>query len=189
MARWRGLRTRPRMARVIHQDETHANWITVRVTGCGKALRMVLDEVLVRAELIYQTRQSTWKTPSACIKACDGCRHTISLTEMGAFRASANSAAFAVTLPFLVLMVWMASPMLFCRPCFDGIPEVCVPEIWPLPHETWLSLLACHLSFRGPPLLPDHALGLRIRSVVSLWGVGKKSPDEVGSRSGNLVVS
>ncbi len=32
----------------------------VRVIGLGKALRIDFDEVLVKAELMYQTRHSTW---------------------------------------------------------------------------------------------------------------------------------
>ena len=42
-----------------HHPETRANCIIVRVIGLGKALRMDLEEVLVRAELKYQIRQST----------------------------------------------------------------------------------------------------------------------------------
>ena len=55
-----GEKKRPRVAKAIHQEETQANWITVSVTGCGKTLRIVLEEVLVSAELKYQTIQRTW---------------------------------------------------------------------------------------------------------------------------------
>ncbi len=41
----------------MHHEDTKANWIRVRVMGLGKTLSMDLEEVLVRAELIYQTRQ------------------------------------------------------------------------------------------------------------------------------------
>lgn len=60
MAVCRGGKRRPRRAKVIHQEETQANWMTVRVMGWGKALRMVLEDVFVSAELMYQIRQRTW---------------------------------------------------------------------------------------------------------------------------------
>ena len=46
-------------ARKRHQPETKANCIIVSVIGLGKALRMDLEDVLVKAELKYQTRQRT----------------------------------------------------------------------------------------------------------------------------------
>lgn len=48
-----------RDAKKRHHPETKANCIIVRVIGFGKALSMDLEEVLVKAELKYQTRQST----------------------------------------------------------------------------------------------------------------------------------
>lgn len=98
--------------------------MTVRVIGWGKALRIVLEDVFVSAELMYQTRQRTWAFHQRVL-----CRHcagevTMSFTETGAFKASAISAALAVTLPFLVLIVLIASLMLFCRPCLDGVPVI-----------------------------------------------------------------
>lgn len=47
----------------------------------------------------------------------------MSLTETGAFKASASSAALALTLPFLVLIALIASLILFCRPCLAGVPD------------------------------------------------------------------
>lgn len=41
------------LAMVIQSDETKANWTRVKVAGLGKAFRMDLDEVLVRAEEVY----------------------------------------------------------------------------------------------------------------------------------------
>lgn len=41
----------------MHHEETKANWMRVRVMGFGKTLRIDLEEVLVKAELMYQTRQ------------------------------------------------------------------------------------------------------------------------------------
>lgn len=48
-----------RYAKKRHHPETKANCIMVRVIGFGKALRIDFDEVFVRAELKYQTRQRT----------------------------------------------------------------------------------------------------------------------------------
>ena len=42
-----------------HHPETKANCMIVRVIGLGKALRIDFDEVLVKAELKYQTRHRT----------------------------------------------------------------------------------------------------------------------------------
>ena len=46
--------------RMKHHSETEANWMMVKVAGFGKALRIDLDEVLVRAEVMYQTMQSAY---------------------------------------------------------------------------------------------------------------------------------
>lgn len=43
-------------------DETKPNWISVRVAGLGKELRIDFEEVLVKALEKYQTRQSAYKT-------------------------------------------------------------------------------------------------------------------------------
>ena len=45
-------------ARTKHHNETDANWIIVKVAGFGKALRIDFDEVLVKADVMYQTMQS-----------------------------------------------------------------------------------------------------------------------------------
>ena len=45
--------------------DTKANWTRVRVIGLGKAFKIDFDEVFVRAELVYQTRQRIY----ACISA------------------------------------------------------------------------------------------------------------------------
>ena len=47
-----------REVRIKHQADTEANWMMVRVAGLGKAFRIDLDEVLVRAEVIYQATHS-----------------------------------------------------------------------------------------------------------------------------------
>ena len=54
-------------AKNIHQVETKANWISVRVIGFGKALRIDLEEVLVNAEVKYHIRQRIW---SLCQMRC-----------------------------------------------------------------------------------------------------------------------
>ena len=55
-------------AKSTHQEDTKANWIRVRVIGLGKALRMDFEEVFVRAELMYQTRQSIYSSTSDTVK-------------------------------------------------------------------------------------------------------------------------
>lgn len=106
-------------ARRRHHPETNANCIIVRVIGLGNALSIDFEEVLVKAEVRYQIRQRT------CSKYQSGERntledtHTIVLTDIGAFNASASSCAFSLTLAFLLRMVLNASLRLFCRewPC------------------------------------------------------------------------
>ena len=49
-------------AKKKHQRETNANCMIVKVIGRGNAFRMDLEEVLVKAELRYQTKQSTFHT-------------------------------------------------------------------------------------------------------------------------------
>lgn len=43
-----------------HQIETNANWTIVSVIGIGKAFRMDLEDVFVRAEVKYHTRQRAY---------------------------------------------------------------------------------------------------------------------------------
>lgn len=45
-------------ANVKHHDDTQANCTIVRVIGFGKAFNIVLEDVLVRAEVMYQMIQS-----------------------------------------------------------------------------------------------------------------------------------
>ena len=45
----------------MHQEETKTNWIKVRVMGLGKTVRMDFEDVLVRAEEVYHTRQRTFR--------------------------------------------------------------------------------------------------------------------------------
>src|SRR5690349_9225399 len=73
----------------IHRNETKANWTRVRVAGISKALRMDLDEVLVRAEDVYHRRQRICQTESACSRREVQVEHTTSLGDTGARRASA----------------------------------------------------------------------------------------------------
>lgn len=41
--------------RKTHQKETSRNWITVKVTGFGNAVRIAFEEVFVRIDVAYQT--------------------------------------------------------------------------------------------------------------------------------------
>ena len=45
----------------MHQVETKANWMSVRVIGLGKAFRMDFEEVFVRAEDMYHIRHKIYK--------------------------------------------------------------------------------------------------------------------------------
>lgn len=47
-----------RYDRMRHQAETKPNWTIVKVIGFGSVVRISLDEVLVSAEVMYQTMQS-----------------------------------------------------------------------------------------------------------------------------------
>ena len=40
-----------------HHEHTNMNWIRVKVTGLGKAVRMAFDEVLDMIEVVYQMAQ------------------------------------------------------------------------------------------------------------------------------------
>lgn len=86
---------------------------------------------------------------------------TTSLGETGAFSASAISWAFWLILPFLVLMVLIASLKLFCRPCLVVDPNVVL-----LANPARLFLLGNHFSLCMPPVelgpksrLSDDSLG------------------------------
>lgn len=45
--------------RKTHQKETSRNWIMVKVTGFGRAVKMALEEAFVRIEVPYQKAQSS----------------------------------------------------------------------------------------------------------------------------------
>jgi hypothetical protein len=47
------------MASIKHQPDTKANWTVVRVMGFGRAVRMALEDMLVKMEVMYHTPQST----------------------------------------------------------------------------------------------------------------------------------
>ena len=85
---------------------------------------------------------------------------TMSLTDMGAFNASAISCALALTLPFLVLIVRIASLRLFCLPCLDG------PLLYPCDHVKRTSRFACHRSALGVRSRPGNTCGLEVLELV-----------------------
>lgn len=138
----------------------------VRVTGFGKAVKMALDEVLVKIDVAYQNPQ-----------------RTTSRKDTGALSDSAISRALSLTLAFLVLTVLIASLKLFCR---DFLP----PPSLPFAQDDQvllagsLCLRAGHRSLEcspgGSPLYRGFGLGPReIVSSPSLsiaWS----------SKSGNL---
>lgn len=51
-------KTDDRYERMRHHAETNPNWTIVRVIGFGSVVRISLDDVLVSAEVMYQTTQS-----------------------------------------------------------------------------------------------------------------------------------
>lgn len=53
-------KVRARPAEMMHQAETKANCMMVKVTGFGYTVRIDFEDVFVRAELKYQTRQRTF---------------------------------------------------------------------------------------------------------------------------------
>lgn len=87
-------------ANTKHHDETKANCMRVRVTGFGKALRIALEEVFDIADVVYQIAHNIWhRSVSLRFSVFDRVYPTISFGDIGAFRASAISCAFCVTLP------------------------------------------------------------------------------------------
>lgn len=174
---------RARNAKHRHHPETKANWIIVRVIGLGKALRMVFEEVLVRAELKYQIRQSTYY----------GCQlvhvsmpksPTEILRDTGALSASAISCAFSLTLALLIRMFLKALLILLCLPFSLGPTTL----RWSSPHARWLSFRACHPSlcstpfgFAGLNVLTDPLLRFSHSSYL-----GKFASDKEASRLGNF---
>lgn len=98
-------------------DETNPNCMSVRVAGFGKAIKIVFEEVFVRAEERYQIMQSVYVHQHTVKSGNGNWRPTISFGDTGAFRAPAISWAFALTLPFRERMVLNASVKLFCLPC------------------------------------------------------------------------
>lgn len=62
-----------RNAKKRHHPETKANCMMVKVIGLGKVLRIDFDEVLVKAELKYQTRHRIWKVVSVHKQECLSC--------------------------------------------------------------------------------------------------------------------
>ena len=112
--------------------------------------------------------------------------------ETGAFKASARSCAFALTLPFLVRIFLKASLRLFCLPCFEPDLPTC-PLVFS--HAKWLSRRCCHLSPGGAPFDFGRGFGLGVLAEVfvaspSSLDVVRESRDNRGcSKSGNLKVS
>ena len=48
---------RARAARNKHQEDTKANWTSVRVMGFGSAVRMALEEVFEKMDVMYHMPQ------------------------------------------------------------------------------------------------------------------------------------
>lgn len=99
----------------------------------------------------------------------------MSVGDSGAFSASAISCAFWLTLPFLVRIVLIASPKLFCLPCLvEG------PGGAPFAYTNRASFRGCHLS--AGTVLPFACVvweGLAVRDKLWLY-----SSSGIGMRSG-----
>lgn len=155
--------------RKTHQKETSKNCMTVKVTGLGRAVRMALEEVLVRIEVPYQNPQSM-----------------TNFKDTGAFKAWAISCAFSLMLALRVLTVLMASDKLFCLP---GRVSLNLPFE---AHEAQLfaveSLLAGHLSLEcspgGRPFGSGRGLGPRDMSSPSSTPSCSKGSVKSGNFSG-----
>lgn len=112
--------------------------------------------------------------------------------ETGAFKACANSCAFAPTLPFLVRIFLSASLRLFCLPCLEPDPTAC-PLVFP--HARWLSRRDCHLPPCSTPFDLGKGFGLGVLAEFFVASpssrcVIRESRDDSGcSKSGNLKVS
>jgi hypothetical protein len=159
-------------------DATKPNCMSVRVAGFGKAIKMLFEEVLVRADERYQIMQSVYDHQHTVKFGGDDWGRTISFGDTGAFKAPAISCAFALTLPFRERMVLNASVKLFCLPCT-------LPVGWyaalPVQDVGIGSLRVCHRS-KGDGVVPFEApLPLGGPCVWSSC-----SPINDGSMSGNF---
>jgi hypothetical protein len=123
-------------------EATKPNCTRVRVAGLGKELRMVFEEVLVKALDKYQMKQRIYGSVSKTCTVDGEGRRTTNLGETGALSASEISWMLALTLPFLVRIVLKASPKLFCLEC--PRPPVAQDEL-----GGPLSLRGCQRSLDG----------------------------------------
>lgn len=128
---------------------TKPNWISVRVAGFGKAIRIDFEEVFVRALEKYQMMQRIYIL-LADIYLCSWGSHTINLGDTGAFNAPPISCTFALILPLLVRNVLKASLKLFCLPCPPPVLACPFAQADPL---NVLSLLGCQRSAGAEPFI------------------------------------
>jgi hypothetical protein len=154
-----------RAARNIHHEETNPNCTSVRVIGLGRAVRMALEDVLEKMDVMYQIAQSV-----------------INLGDTGALSASVISWTFWLTLPFLVLIVRNASLKLFCLPCL--VAGACV-ALFKCPYLE--SLLGCHRSEEDVPFACG-GFGLGEREELSPCDSSSCVGSRSGWKAGNLKV-
>jgi hypothetical protein len=103
-------KTEARYAMMRHQMETDANCTIVNVTGFGNAVNIDFEDVLVNADVMYHAMQSAWmKLDRSPYTEQLPSKRTTSVYDIGAFKASANSCAFSVTLPLRARMFLKAS--------------------------------------------------------------------------------
>jgi hypothetical protein len=72
-------------------DATNPNCMSVRVAGFGKDIKMVFEEVFVRADERYQIMQSVYDHQHTVTFGDGDWRPTISFGDTGAFKAPAIS--------------------------------------------------------------------------------------------------
>lgn len=86
-----------------HHDDTNANCMMVSVAGLSKAVNIVFDEVLVKAEDQYHMTHNVYQADRQLPRFCHavsmglclgGLTHTMSFHETGARKAAATSCAF-----------------------------------------------------------------------------------------------
>lgn len=135
--------------------------MTVRVTGRLRAVKMALDEVLVRMDVAYQRPQrSSNENQHAYVYLWCSSRggvRTISFRLTGAFNESAISCAFSLTLILRDRTVCMASLRLFCRPC---LPPLALPFAQELHCIALAFFFAGHLSLECNPCGSPFGKGL-----------------------------
>lgn len=173
--------SRASQARNKHQDDTKANWITVSVIGLGNVMRIALEEVFDSTDVVYHTPQSSFRKYQPCLGwVCwsESALRTTSFGESGAFKASAISCAFWLTLPPRVRIVVIASLKLFCLPCLAT----------PLAQCILLSFRGCQRPSGSAPMVAGIEPGLGLLEAVVSPKVSSYAGNASDETRGKLYV-